>query len=93
MAEMSAVRAEDQDATREELAAEMLVGGAKVSDVAEAVGRDERTIRRWRKRPAYRAALHGRIEEIRGRLGGLAEKSLDRLNRAYSTTPRPQRPR
>jgi transposase-like protein len=93
MAEMSAVRAEDQDATLEELAAEMLVGGAKVSDVAEAVGPDERTIRRWRKRPAIEQRCTGASRKSAGVSAALRRRALIGLNRAYSTTPRPQRPR
>lgn len=64
-------------------AARQLAVGCKAVDVAEALGVDESTVSRWRRKPAFIAAVqavHAEANaEVIGRMADLTHRALDVL--------------
>ena len=74
--------------------AQLMAQGYKQRDIAEAVGVDEATVSRWKRRPAFIAlvqAIHAESNaELAARMGELTHRALDVLEAAleYRHDPR-----
>lgn len=64
---------------------ELLLAGKTVTDVANILGKDRKTIYRWRQNPYFSAELNRMqgelLEGTRSRLRGLAGKAIDVIDR------------